>query len=373
MKLYNLKQSVFRIQRLFCAHFPLLKNRMNDKQAQAILESYRPCAVKLIAPPMDEPQPGLDLSILIPAYNVAPYIRECLHSVFDQYTSYNYEVIVVDDGSTDGTGSILDELSEEYGFKVIHQINKGLAGTRNRLLDEAHGEYVMFVDSDDLLVPNAVEALMSKTDDGCIDIVQGSHRNIDESGISLGNIIQTTTGTCSSYGDRMRLLSGVAWGKIIRRKLFSNVRFIENLVFEDTLFHFVIYELCNTATIVPDEVYRYRINPNGITHTTKGYQGIDTIYQVDALLLLRDRIGLPMNGDLYRMLLFQCGPMLFNRMRHYDKELLRAAFIHSANRICNLKVNSNRDPTANQKYIELAFQSRNFLLWKACCRIPLEL
>ena len=50
MKLYNLKQSVFRIQRLFCAHFPLLKNRMNDKQAQAILESYRPCAVKLIAP-----------------------------------------------------------------------------------------------------------------------------------------------------------------------------------------------------------------------------------------------------------------------------------------------------------------------------------
>lgn len=51
MKLYNLKQSVFRIQRLFCAHFPLLKNRMNDKQAQAILESYRPCAVKLIAPP----------------------------------------------------------------------------------------------------------------------------------------------------------------------------------------------------------------------------------------------------------------------------------------------------------------------------------
>lgn len=262
---------------------------------------------------------------------------------------------------------------QKKDFKVIHQINRGLAGTRNRLLDEARGEYVMFVDSDDLLVPNAVEALMCKTDDGCIDVVQGSYRNIDESGIILGGINQTITGACSSYGERIHSLSGVAWGKVIRRKLFSNVRFIENLVFEDTLFHFVIYELCNTATVIPDEVYRYRINPNSITHTTKRYQGIDTIYQVDALLLLRDRIGLPMNGDLYRMLLFQCGPMLFNRMRHYDKELLRAAFIHSANQICNLKVSNNRNLITDQKYIELALQSRNFFLWKACCRIPLEL
>ena len=89
-------------------------------------------------------------SIIIPVYNVAPYLRECLDSVLAQ-TFGDWEAICVDDGSTDGSGAILDEYAaKDARFKVIHQVNAGVSAARNKALDEARGEWVGFLDADDV-------------------------------------------------------------------------------------------------------------------------------------------------------------------------------------------------------------------------------
>ena len=88
-------------------------------------------------------------SIIIPVYNVAPYLRECLDSVLAQ-TLTDWEAICIDDGSTDGSGAILDEYAaKDKRFKVIHQKNAGVSAARNSGIDAATGEYVTFLDGDD--------------------------------------------------------------------------------------------------------------------------------------------------------------------------------------------------------------------------------
>ena len=93
-------------------------------------------------------------SIIIPVYNVAPYLRECLDSVLAQ-TFTDWECICIDDGSTDGSGAILDEYAaKDSRFRVFHQQNAGVSAARNKGLDEAQGEWVCFVDGDDAIAPN---------------------------------------------------------------------------------------------------------------------------------------------------------------------------------------------------------------------------
>ena len=88
-------------------------------------------------------------SILIPAYNISQYIEECINSVRSQ-TYSQWEAIIVDDGSTDGTGELCDQFQKEDGrIRVLHQKNQGVAVARNVLLKEARGEYLIFLDGDD--------------------------------------------------------------------------------------------------------------------------------------------------------------------------------------------------------------------------------
>lgn len=97
-------------------------------------------------------------SVIVPIYNVAPFLRQCIDSVICQKTEF--EVILVDDGSTDGSGLICDEYAEKYCFiKVIHQKNQGLAGARNTGLENASGDWIVFLDSDDWLEYNTLSVL----------------------------------------------------------------------------------------------------------------------------------------------------------------------------------------------------------------------
>ena len=100
-------------------------------------------------------------SIIIPVYNVAPYLRECLDSVLAQ-TFTEWEAICVDDGSTDGSGGILDEYAaKDVRFKVIHQVNAGVSAARNRALEVVSGEWLTFLDGDDRIDPVRLQTLFS--------------------------------------------------------------------------------------------------------------------------------------------------------------------------------------------------------------------
>ena len=121
------------------------------------------------------------VSIVIPVYNVDQYLEKCVHSVMSQ--SYkNVEIVLVNDASTDNSGAICRKLASEYDNILFldHQENRGQTVTRNEGVDACRGKWMMFLDSDDLLAPGAIEKLVKRIDDDGSDIVFSAFETFDE-------------------------------------------------------------------------------------------------------------------------------------------------------------------------------------------------
>ena len=121
-----------------------------------------------------------DLMIIVPIYNSAECIEMCLQSLLHQKTNYTYKIICVDDGSTDQTESILQKYKKFSNVEIIRQKNAGVASARNKALKNICGQYVLFVDSDDLLPEYSIELLMSTAIKNKADIVEGEYREFNE-------------------------------------------------------------------------------------------------------------------------------------------------------------------------------------------------
>ena len=124
------------------------------------------------------------LSFIVPVYNVEPYLRKCVFSLIHQDLR-DYEIVLVDDGSTDGSGKICDELSEtirdeRLAIRVIHRENGGLSSARNAGLKVARGEYVCFVDSDDYWEENVLGGLMAQAERDNLDVLRFDYQNVNE-------------------------------------------------------------------------------------------------------------------------------------------------------------------------------------------------
>ena len=126
----------------------------------------------------------MKLSIIVPVYNVEAYLQKCVSSLLNQdLPASDYEIILVDDGSTDGSGKLCDSLAAEHGkIRVIHQQNRGLSGARNAGIPAASGDYILFVDSDDYLCPNVLETLVGLMESKDLDIIRFNYQNVDMNG-----------------------------------------------------------------------------------------------------------------------------------------------------------------------------------------------
>ena len=126
----------------------------------------------------------MKLSIIVPVYNVEAFLTKCVDSLLAQdLPADDYEIIIVDDGSTDGSGALADALAAEHGnIRVIHQRNRGLSGARNAGIPVASGTYVMFVDSDDFLCPNVLGTLVGLMESKELDILRFNYQNVNMDG-----------------------------------------------------------------------------------------------------------------------------------------------------------------------------------------------
>ena len=122
------------------------------------------------------------ISVIIPVYNVKAYLEKCVESVVNQDFS-DYEIILIDDGSSDGSENLCDRLGEKYPeIKVIHQENKGQGGARNTGIENASGEYLLFVDSDDYIKEDALSFLYKTATENGSDIVSFGMDFVEEDG-----------------------------------------------------------------------------------------------------------------------------------------------------------------------------------------------
>ncbi len=217
-------------------------------------------------------RPSICVSIIMPVYNVERYIRECLDSVVNQ-TLREIEIICVNDGSKDGSLAILREYAEKDSrIKVIDKANEGQAIARNRALSQVTGEYIVFVDSDDIidrdLCRKAYELAKSHNSDMVIyDFMK--FKDIRE--ISSSTLASATLSELRS-SDRKMLLQqmGVVWTKCVRTDFVrsNNIKFPEGRIYEDIFVHWQLVLLAQKPMILPEKLYYYRIQPSATTYRT---------------------------------------------------------------------------------------------------------
>lgn len=199
------------------------------------------------------------ISVIIPVYNVEKELRRCLDSIIGQ-TYRNLEIILVDDGSTDKSGSICDEYeNKDSRTKVIHKRNGGLSDARNCGIEIATGNYITFVDSDDYVTADYVEYLLMEAKKNGADVSIVSHKKIWNENDQLNDVkeIQKIFTPIEAVEDLFyqRHIETSAWGKLYRRNIFQNIRFPVGLLYEDLATTYLL--LLNSKKIVWSNAKKY--------------------------------------------------------------------------------------------------------------------
>lgn len=211
------------------------------------------------------------ITIIVPVYNAEEYLDRCMNSILDQ-EFHSFEVILVDDGSTDASPLICDRYSgTDPRFITIHQKNSGVSAARNAGLNLAQGEYVMFLDSDDALLPYALDELMAHSNDE--DVIVGGY------GVFVENVPKkeikpkaTTSYRGSEYPRFFQdnivkncEMLDCPWAKLFKRKVIGKTRFNEELNYaEDKLFVFEILARSSSIMTVSAAVYGYYLRAGSL-------------------------------------------------------------------------------------------------------------
>ncbi|HFI0418165.1 TPA: glycosyltransferase [Streptococcus suis] len=223
------------------------------------------------------------VSVIVPVYNVEKYLSQCLDSIIHQ-TYKNLEIILVNDGSTDGSGKICDDYAAKDGrIKVIHQENGGLSDARNKGLDLMTGQFVTFVDSDDYLENNCIHTLYTYACTCKTDISIGKFIEFEENTslflfhnhLNNGNKIEFLTGDQCLERHHKYFLSifVTAWAKLYRTSLFNDsnpckkIRYPLGVLHEDQYTTHKLFLKSNKIVFVNDYLYVYRVRENSITNT----------------------------------------------------------------------------------------------------------
>lgn len=228
------------------------------------------------------------ISVIVPVYNVSVYLRKCIESIRNS-TYINLEIILVDDGSTDGSGNICDHYEKiDDRITVIHKKNGGLSSARNVGLDIATGLYISFIDSDDYISDKMFEAMLRKALDMDADIVQCGVFRVDE----YGNLYK------KSYAKECYLrnesviesffttsqIPVILCNKLFKKQLISSTRMVEGKNNEDNMFMIDILSKIKCFVSIEDAFYYYLNRSNSIMNKTFSEKKLDSIFAYNYVL-----------------------------------------------------------------------------------------
>lgn len=224
------------------------------------------------------------ISIIIPVYNTEKYLRRCLDSIVAQ-TYKDFECILVDDGSTDGSVKLCDEyVAKDNRFKDYHNQNGGPSKERNFGLEHSKGEYVLFIDSDDWLEKDAL--------DNYANAINEYHSDIIKSGYEIDYPNKKTTRFCvdkviiPNNKDDLFLnveksgYTGFIWNATFKRSAIGDLRFSENIKWcEDQLFSLEMFNRCNSIVLIPHITYHYMVDQGESLSNVKDAQLVFDVAQ----------------------------------------------------------------------------------------------
>ena len=220
---------------------------------------------------------GLKLSIIVPIYKVEQYLRRCIDSLLNQdLPREEYEIILVDDGSPDNCPAICEEYARAHdNVRVVHRENGGLSAARNSGIEEAQGQYVQFVDSDDYLEPNVLKTLVDKMDADHLDVLRFNYQNVNEryEVFEPNKISKPFVDYRDEACDGLTFLNErlgfgcYAWQFMLRRELLENCAFKEGIYFEDMEWSPRLLLEAAKVTSTSLMVYNYLMRQGSITQS----------------------------------------------------------------------------------------------------------
>lgn len=221
------------------------------------------------------------VSVIIPVYKVEQYLKACIDSVRNQ-TYVNLEIILIDDGSPDCCGAICDEYSRcDSRIVVIHQENSGVAKARNAGLACAKGDYLFFVDSDDIVPPFAIERLLSVAEMHQADMVCSECRVIDEDGAFLDEGSSEASFLCMGTEQALThytTAEWAPWNRLVHASVHKGIFFPDFKIHEDEAIKFQLLERCRKVVHLFEDTYFYRQRRMSITSSESTVDRIDMFY-----------------------------------------------------------------------------------------------
>lgn len=225
-----------------------------------------------------------EVSIIVPVFNVEKYVSGCIESLVNQ-TFANTEIILVNDGSKDGSKAICEKFSEkDERVKVIHKENGGLSSARNAGLVVAKGKYVLFVDGDDYLAQNAVEILVNSAEKISADVIQFDYTETHDEYKPV-HILHTPNGTLVSEQKKMFEMlykiggaAASACTKMYKRELFDELKFKEGIIHEDEHFTTYLLQKVKSVLYIEDKLYFYVMRGGSIVKSAFSRKKLDFFY-----------------------------------------------------------------------------------------------
>lgn len=239
---------------------------------------------------------SVKISVIIPFYNVEKYIVRCIESVKSQ-TFTDFECILIDDESPDNSYQIaLEAIANDHRFKIIRQKNKGLGGARNTGIENAQGDYIAFLDSDDWWDNNFLELMYQSAVKNSADLVYCQIRQVDEQN-NKSHFWQTPIGIYQDSKAIFDLLikHHCAWDKLYKRELFEKVRFPEKRYFEDFATIYQLSKYTKKIEVIEHLLINYFIREGSIT---SGYSD----KHIDDLIWSHKNINQNLNYDYFNEL-----------------------------------------------------------------------
>ena len=275
----------------------------------------------------------IDISIIVPVYNVENYLEECIKSIINQ-TFKNFELILVNDGSTDKSGDICDEFCLlDNRIKVIHKKNEGISDTRNKGIKNARGRYILFVDSDDYIHPQTCDILYKNIEQYKADLAVFNFTRTKKS-YYYKNINNKLTDYKIDEIDKFKALEELygkrrsefvfSWTKLYRKELFDNIEFEYGRIYEDQLISKNILHNSDKIIYLNVPLYFYRYRSDSYVNSSFNKANLDIIYAYKEDLIFFNKLNYKLKDKVeqnYIFFLFKYYFLAKSELNDCSKEL----------------------------------------------------
>lgn len=328
---------------------------------------YTPREIKFS--PLPSPmKKDIDLSIIVPVYNAEKILSQCLDSLVNQQTNYRYEIIIINDGSTDGSMSVIEQYMQKNScIRVYTQKNAGISAARNKGLELSNGRYIGFIDNDDFVETFYIQKLLDKAYEVDADVVKCGHYRYDYDKKRIISTVQYKEEIIrEDMGAKILDLKGFIWEGISKRNLWDICRFPDGYWYEDMITRLYLLRVAQCIAVLERPMYYYNIHDSNASKKVwkKGtYKNIDQLYLVQKLLkysiIKRDKL-------VANALIYELGSVLLLRIRKLPIKTQMDIFT-VAREIILENVRDKSDFRESEKTIYQYYSSESFISWYFYC------